>query len=123
MVKSHEKKCQNYFFVTTNDMIKCRLGQQEKLMDFDFCEEYLKGVYQTKYCYGSVQKSSLSCSFNLQIYKKINNVKEDPTRKKDSNFDFSQVLRCLVLKECYVVHYHRTLFTPKEAIKNENEMK
>ena len=27
--KSHEKKCQNYFRVTTNDMMKYRRGQQE----------------------------------------------------------------------------------------------
>ena len=48
MVKSHEKKCQNYFRVTTittNDMVKFRRVQQEKLMDFDYCEEYLKRVY------------------------------------------------------------------------------
>ena len=51
MVKSHEKKCQNYFCVTTsttNGMVKCRRGQQEKMMDFDYREEYLKGVYQIK---------------------------------------------------------------------------
>ena len=44
MVKSHKKKCQNYFCVTTNDMVKCGCGQQEKMMDFDYLEEYLKGV-------------------------------------------------------------------------------
>ena len=66
-------------------------------MDFDYREEYLKGVYQTKYYYGSVKKSTFPFSSDLQIDKKINNVKEDPRRKTDSNFDFSQVLRCLVL--------------------------
>ena len=59
MVKSHENKCQNYFRVTTitmNDTVKCR-GQQEKMIDFDYCEEYLKVVYQTKYYYGSLRKA------------------------------------------------------------------
>ena len=51
-------------------------------------EEDLKGVYQTIYCYGSVTKSTFSFSCDLQIDKKINNVKEDPRRKTDSNFDF-----------------------------------
>ena len=97
MVKSHENKYQNYFRVTTNDMVNCRRGQQEKMMDFDYREEYLKGVYQTKYYYGSVKKSTFSFRSGLQIDMKINNVKEDPTRKIDLNFDFSQVLRCLVL--------------------------
>ena len=66
-------------------------------MDFDYREEYLKGVYQTKYYYGSVKKSIFSFSCDLQIDKKFNNVKEDPRRKTDSNFDFSQALRYLVL--------------------------
>ena len=60
-------------------------------------EEYLKGVYQTKYYYGSVKKSTFSFSSDLQIDKKIDNVKEDPRRKADSNFGFSQALRCQVL--------------------------
>ena len=67
------------------------------MIDFDYREEYLKGVYQTKYYYGSAKKSTYSFSSDLQIDKKINNVREDSRRKADSNFDFSQVLRCLVL--------------------------
>ena len=59
-------------------------------MYFDYCEEYLKGIYQTKCYYGSVKKSKFSFSCHLQIDKKINNVKEDPRRKTDSNFNFSQ---------------------------------
>ena len=67
------------------------------MTNFDYREEYLKGVYQTKYYYGSVKKSTFPFSSDLQIDKKINNVKEDPRRRKtDSNFDFSQALRCLV---------------------------
>ena len=67
-------------------------------MDFDYCEEeYLKGVYQIKHYYGSVKKSTFSFSSDFQIDKKINNVKEDPRRKTDSKFDFSEVLLCLVL--------------------------
>ena len=27
-------------------MAKCRRGQHKKMMDFDYREEYLKGVYQ-----------------------------------------------------------------------------
>ena len=71
-------------------MVKCRRGQQKKMMDFDYREEYLKGVYQTKYYYGSVKKSTFSFSCDLQIDKKTSNVKEDRRRKTDSNFDFSQ---------------------------------
>ena len=73
-------------------MVKCRCGQHEKMMEFDYREEYLKGVsqlYQTKYYYGSVKKSTFSFTSDFQIDKKINNVKDDPTRKTDSNFDFS----------------------------------
>ena len=66
-------------------------------MEFDYREEYLKGAYQTKYFYGSVKKSTFSFRSDLHIDMKINNVKEDPRRKTDLNFDFSQVLRYLVL--------------------------
>ena len=100
MVKLHEKKCQNYFLVTTittNDTVKCGRGQQEKMMDFDYCEECLKGLYQTKYYYGNVKNITFLFNSNLQMDKKIDNVKEDPRRKTDSNFDFSQKMRCLVV--------------------------
>ena len=79
-------------------MMKCRRVQQEKMMDFDYREEYLKGVYKTKYDYGSVKKNTFLFSSDLQIDKKISNLKEHPRRKTDSNFDFFQVLRCLVFK-------------------------
>ena len=78
-------------------MVKCRRGQQKKIMDFDNREEHLKGVYQTKYSNCSVKKSTFSFSSDLQIDKKISNVKENPRGKTDSNFGFSQALRCLVL--------------------------
>ena len=87
-------------------------------MGFDYCEEYLKGVYQTKYYYGIVKQSTSSFRSDLQINKKTNNVKEDPRRKSDSNFDFSQALRCLVVMRFYKKEpsaYHRTFSTPKEA--------
>ena len=64
-------------------------------MDFDYREEYLKGVYQTKYYYGSVKKNTFSFTSDLQIDKKINKVKKDPRTKTDSNFDFFQALCCL----------------------------
>ena len=48
---------------------------------FEYHEEYLKGVYQIKYYYGNVKKIAFSFSSDLQIDKKINNVKEDPRRK------------------------------------------
>ena len=67
----------------------------KKMMDFDYRQEYLKGVNQTKYYYESVKKTTFSFSSDLQIDKKINIVKENPRRKTYSNFDFSQVLRCL----------------------------
>ena len=65
-------------------------------MNFDHREEFLKGVYQTKYYYSSVKKSTFSLSSDSQIDNKISNVKEDPRRKTNSNFDFSQALRYLV---------------------------
>ena len=115
-----KRNIKTIFVSLTNDMVKCRRGQQEKMMDFDYREEYSKGVYQTKYYYGSVKKGTFSFSSNLQIDKKISSVKEDPRRKTDSNLDFSQLLHFLVLMRFYLEGmlrsaYHRTLFTPKEA--------
>ena len=56
-----------------------------KMMDFDYRKEYLKGlkgVYQTKYYYGSIKKKqTFSFSSRLQTDKKAKNVKEDPGRK------------------------------------------
>ena len=66
-------------------------------MDFDCCEKNLKGVYQTKYYYGSAKKSTFSFNSEFHIDKKINDVKKDPRRKTNSNFDSSQALRCQVL--------------------------
>ena len=70
---------------------------RKKMMAFDYRGEHLKGVCQRKYYYGSVRKILFPFSSDLQIDKEIYNIKEDPWRKTDSNFDFSQVLRCLVL--------------------------
>ena len=79
MVKTHESKCQNYFPVTTttrNGIVKWHCVKQGKMMDIDYCEEYLKGIYQIlyyiiKYYYGSVNKSTFSFSSDMQIDKKI----------------------------------------------------
>ena len=57
MVKSHQKKWQNYFCVTTNDMVKCRCGQQKKMMNFDYNEEYLKGVVSNKIIMAVLRKA------------------------------------------------------------------
>ena len=48
--------------ITTSNMVKYRCVKQEKMMDFDYCEEYLKRVYQTENYYGSVKKSTFSFS-------------------------------------------------------------
>ena len=51
MVKSHKKKSQNYF----RSMVKCRQNvsykeidiepsAERKMIDFDYCEEYLMGI-------------------------------------------------------------------------------
>ena len=77
----NEKKCQNNIRVNANDVVKCHRVQQEEMMDFDYREECLKGAYQTKYYYGSVKRSTFSSSFDLQIDKIINNLKEDPRKK------------------------------------------
>ena len=53
----------------------------KNIMDLDYREEYLKRVYQTKPYHGIVKKSTFPFSSDLQIDKKINNVKEDPRSK------------------------------------------
>ena len=68
MIKSHEKKWQNYFCVTAITAI----------------------WWNFKTYYGSVKKKKLSFICHLQIDKKINYVKENSRRKNDSDFDFSQ---------------------------------
>ena len=45
----------------------------------------------------AVLREIFSFSYYLLIDKKINNAKEDPKRKTDPNFDFSQALRCLLV--------------------------
>ena len=116
IVNSHEKKRRkNYYHYV---MVKRRrnanieemdieLVQQEKNMDFEHCEEYWRSTsHQTKYYYDSVKKSKFSFSCHLQIDKKLN-VKEDPMRKTESNFNFFQATKCLwgfKKKEYYAVH-------------------
>ena len=51
--------------IATNDVVKCRCVKQEKKIDFDYYEEYLKGVYQTKDYYGIVKKSTFSFNSDL----------------------------------------------------------
>ena len=55
----------------TNGMVKCGCVKEEKMMDIDCSEEYLKGVYQSNYYYGSVKKRAFSFCSDLQIDKKI----------------------------------------------------
>ena len=55
-----------------------------------FCHVTIKKMHQTTPFYAT-EKSTFSFSYHLQIFKKINNAKEDPSRKTGSNFDFSQV--------------------------------
>ena len=62
-------------------MVKCRCVKQEKMIDFDYCQEYLKTIYQTKYYYGSVKKSTFSFSSDLQIDKKIQYKKRSEVKK------------------------------------------
>ena len=64
------KCCQNVNFEEID--IECSTG---KITDF--------------YHYGNVMKNKFSYSCHLQIDKKIN-VREDPGKKADSNFNFSQ---------------------------------
>ena len=51
IVKSHRKKCQNYFRETSSPFAKSKLddmpewkGIKEKMMDFDYCEKYLTSI-------------------------------------------------------------------------------
>ena len=53
-----------------------------------------------------LKKNKLSFNCHLYIDKKSNNLKEDPRRKNDSDFDFSQATQCLRgfnKKGCYIV--------------------
>ena len=43
--------------ITTSDMVKCHWVKKENMMDFNYCEEYLKEVHQTKHYYGSIKKN------------------------------------------------------------------
>ena len=65
--------------------------QQEKMMDFDYCEAYLRNI-SNKILLRHFKKSNFSFSSYLQTDKKINNVKEDPRRKTNSIFVFSKLL-------------------------------
>ena len=97
-------------------------------MDFDYREEeYVKGVaskYQIKYYNGSVKKSTFSFSSYLQIDKKINNAKEDPRSKTDSNFKpfpsaaLPSAFEILAnKKEFYVVVHILELFLHQKRLK------
>ena len=51
LVKSHRKKCQSYFRVTTSPFVEMQQyemletkGIKKKMMDVDYCEEYLTGI-------------------------------------------------------------------------------
>ena len=47
IVKSHGKKCQNFFRVTTSvfvGMLLEKKGIKKKMMDFDYYEEYLTSI-------------------------------------------------------------------------------
>ena len=52
-------------------MMKYRCIKLEKMMGFDYFEEYLTGIYQKIYYYGSVKKSTFSFSSDFLIDKKI----------------------------------------------------
>ena len=120
MVKSHEKKYQNYFCVatiTTNNMVKFSQDMNCEEMDTDYStgkhngfrllwgifKEYIKQNIMTV-----VLRKTHSHSFvTWRLIKKINHIKKDPRRKTDSNFHFFQVVLCLWgfnKKECYILH-------------------
>ena len=51
IVKSHGKKCQNYFRVTTSPFDEMKLdkmlekkGVKKKMMNFEYCEKYLMSI-------------------------------------------------------------------------------
>ena len=51
------------------------------MADFDYCEEYLKEYIKQNVIMAVFKKRTFSFSYDLQIDKKINNVKEDPKKK------------------------------------------
>ena len=58
-------------------------------MGFDYCKEYLK-EYIKQNIIMTILRKTISHSVGICRLLIIKNVKEDPRRKTDSNFDFLQ---------------------------------
>ena len=80
-------------------MVKCCRSQLEEMLDFDYRVEYLNGgSYIKQNIIMTVLRIAHSHSLLIcRLIRKISNVKEDPRRETNSNFDFSKALHCLVL--------------------------
>ena len=69
--------------------------QQEKLMRFDYCEKYLRSISNKMLLLAVLRRENAnSVVIFILIKKKMNNVKEDPRRKTDANFDFFRDPKC-----------------------------
>ena len=90
MITSHKTKSENYFRST----VKCHQNanfqdfQQEKMMNFDFCEEYLRSISEKKIVMAVLEKKIHSAD------KKTIMKKRRSRRKIDVNFDFSAAVMC-----------------------------
>ena len=98
-VKSHENKCQNYFCVTTINMVKCHQNVNFDTEPSTGKNDWfwlLWGIF--KECIKpntilAVLRKENSHSVDIfRLVKKITNVKKDLTRKSDSKFDFPQAV-------------------------------
>ena len=118
LVKSHEKKCWNYFskYQYHYGMVKCHRNVNFEEMDIE-CptgKNYgfwvLRGIFneyiKQNIIMAVLRKSNSHSIVICRLRSKINNEKEDPRRKTTQIFGFSQAAQCLWgfnEKECYIV--------------------
>ena len=108
MAKSQEKKCQNYFFkIIPTTMVwwnaaKIRILKQwiptESSPGTNDGFSVLWGIFKEYIKENVIMAVSRKANSHpiviSRLIKNINNVKEDPGRKTDSNFNFSQATPC-----------------------------
>ena len=95
MTKLFFQNC-HYHYVNVKCFRNLDFGEMDtecstkKIMYFEHCEEYLRSRSNETLLWQYFESKS-PFSYHLQI-DKIIDVREDPGRKTDSNFDFSQAI-------------------------------
>ena len=114
IVKSYERNVKIIFvWLRLNNMVKCRRNMDFEEMDTEpstgkkwWVFWLPEGIFKEYIKQNIIMAMLRRANAHLQIDKKTNNVKEDPSRKTDLNFGFSQAVWGLWgfnKKECYVV--------------------